>query len=163
MSFLSSSFLKSAFLKSAFLNSCGIATFIAILAASGCGPSKQQMEQESNIKAITVAYGRYFQSNRGQPPATEADFRAFVEKMPADQLGVPDPASMWTSSRDNLPYVVVYGPNPNPPGPSGPVVIYESKGVNGKRYIGTSLGNTEEVTEERFRELVSAPAENPTP
>lgn len=156
-----SSFLSSSFLRSAFFKSCGVATSIAILAVSGCGPSKQQTEQESNIKAITIAYGRYFQGNRGQPPATEAEFRAFVEKMPADQLGVQDPASMWTSSRDNLPYVVVYGPNPNPPGPSGPVVIYESKGVNGKRYIGTSLGNTEEVTEERFRELVPAGAPSP--
>lgn len=135
-----------------------MALFVTV---SGCGPSKQQVELESNIKAITVAYGRYFQSNRGQPPASEAEFRAFVETMPADQLGVADPASLWTSSRDKQPYVVIYGNNPNPPGPSGPVVVYESKGVNGRRYVGTSLGNTEEVTEERFRELVPSASSVP--
>ena len=138
-----------------------LAALVVVLVSSGCGPSKQTVQLESNIKAITVAYGRYFQSNRGQPPANEEDLRAFVAKMPADQLGVKDPATMWTSSRDKQPYVVVYGANPNPPGPSGPVVVYESKGVSGRRYIGTSLGNTEEVTEERFRELVPSASAAP--
>lgn len=137
---------------------------VVLLVAVGCGPSQKQVVQESNIKAITVAHGRYFQTNRGQPPANEAELRAFVEKMPAEQLaliGAKDPATMWTSSRDGQPYVVIYGPNPNPPGPSGPVVVYESKGVDGKRYVGTSLGNTEEVTEAKFRELVPSAAAAP--
>jgi hypothetical protein len=146
-------------LVSSSLRFLSLAAVAALLA--GCGPSKQKVELESNIKAITVAYGRYFQSNRGQPPASEAELKAFVEKMPPEQLGVKDPAGMWVSTRDKQPYVVVYGQNPNPPGPSGPVVVYESKGVNGRRYVGTSLGNTEEVTEERFRQLVPSASAAP--
>ena len=140
-----------------------LAALVAFLFVSGCGKSQQTVQVESNIKALTVAYGRFFQSNRGQPPANEEELRAFVAKMPTDQLGVKDPASMWVSSRDKQPYVVVYGTNPNPPGPSGPVVVYESKGVNGRRFVGTSLVNTEEVTEQRVRELVPAPSAAPSP
>lgn len=130
---------------------------LSVASLSGCGGTRQPPAEEVSIKALTILYGRYFQSHQGKPPASEAELRAFVEKLTAEELallGAKDPAKLWTSARDGQPYVVMYGSLTNPQGPSGPVVIYESKGVGGKRYVGTSLGNVEEVNEARFRELV---------
>lgn len=107
-----------------------------------------------------VLYGRYLGQHQGKPPASEAEFKKYVEaQSPQDlaNLGVTDPAKLWISSRDNQPYVIVYGDVSGPPGPAGkPVVAYESKGVGGKRYVASSLGAVDEVDEARFRELVPA-------
>jgi hypothetical protein len=131
--------------------------FLCGASLSGCGGTRQPPAEEVSIKALTILYGRYFQSHQGKPPANEGELRAFVEKLTAEELallGAKDPTKLWTSARDGQPYVVMYGSLTNPQGPSGPVVIYESKGVGGQRYVGTSLGNVEEVNEARFRELV---------
>ena len=77
-------------------------------------------------------------------------------------LGVTDPAKLWISSRDKQPYVILYGPVSGPPGPAGqPVIAYESKGVGGKRFVASSLGAVDEVTEARFKELVPTPVPAP--
>lgn len=130
----------------------------------GCGGSRTPPVEEVSIKALTILYGRFFQSHQGKPPADEAEFRAFVETVSAEelaQLGAKDPAKLWTSARDGQPYVVMYGSLTNPQGPSGPVVIHEKVGSGGKRFVGTSLGNVEEVDEARFRELVPAASSTP--
>lgn len=112
-----------------------------------------------------VLYGRYVGQHRGTPPASEAEFRKYVEAQgPQDlaNLGVTDPAKLWVSSRDNQPYVIRYGVVTGPPGPAGmPVVAYEAKGSGGRRYVASSLGAVDEVDETRFRELV--PTANATP
>ncbi len=135
-------------------------SFLAALLVSllvGCSATREPPPEEVSIKALTILYGRFFQTNTGKPPADEKELRAFVEKLSAEELallGAKDPAKLWISARDGQPYVVMYGNVTNPQGPSGPVVIYESQGVGGKRFVGTSLGNVEEVDEARFRELV---------
>jgi hypothetical protein len=148
-----------------FLVSSGL--LLALLSMSlllGCGGSRTPPVEEVSIKALTILYGRFFQSHQGKPPADEAEFRAFVETVSAEdiaELGAKDLSKLWTSVRDGQPYVVTYGNLTNPQGPAGPVVIYEKIGSGGKRFVGTSLGNVEEVDEARFRELV--PAASPTP
>lgn len=112
-----------------------------------------------------VMYGRYVGQHQGKAPADEAEFRKFVEAQGTTDLanlGVSDPAKLWVSSRDGQPYVILYGPVSGPPGPAGmPVVAYESKGSGGKRYVASSLGAVDEVTEARFRELVPAASAAP--
>ena len=96
--------------------------------------------------------------HRGQPPANEAEFRTFVEKEgPSllEQFALKDVSSLFVSSRDNQPYVILYGPLSGPPGPAGqPVFAYEKTGVGGKRMVASGLGAVEEVDEARFKELV---------
>lgn len=105
-----------------------------------------------------VLYGRYVGQHQGKPPGNEAEFRKYVEAQGATDLanlGVTDPAKLWISSRDGQPYVILYGPVAGPPGPAGmPVVAYESKGSGGKRYVASSLGAVDEVSDARFHELV---------
>jgi len=131
-----------------------------LLSATGCTNTKAVQEQASTIKPLAVLYGKYVGEHRGQPPGTEAEFKAFVQasgKTILDANKISDVSLLFTSSRDKQPYVILYGPLKGPPGPAGqPVFAYEKVGVNGKRYVASSLGAVEEVDEARFKELVPA-------
>jgi hypothetical protein len=135
-------------------------TFVAalVVVAAGCVDSSQQLAQQtSNIKPLSILYGRYVGTHMGQPPPSEAEFRTFIQGETAllQQLGVTDPASLFVSTRDNKPYVITYGAAKGPPGPGGmPVIIYEQEGAGGKRYVASSVGAIEEVDDAKFREYV---------
>ena len=136
----------------------GFTACIVLLSATGCTNTEAVQEQASTIKPLAVLYGKYVGEHRGQPPASEAEFKAYVEasgKPILEANKISDVNSLFTSSRDHQPYVILYGPLKGPPGPAGqPVFAYEKVGVNGKRYVASSLGAVEEVDEARFKELV---------
>jgi len=134
---------------------------IALLLALplGCTTRTESQDREqSNLKPLAVFYGRFMSQHRGQPPADEAEFKEFIRSLPSDQLasfGVTDPESLFVSSRDGQPYVIIYGQPSGPPGPAGaPVIAYEQAGVGGKRFVASSMAAIEEVDEARFKELV---------
>jgi len=133
--------------------------FLLWVLAIGCGTQRESQErEESNLKPLAIFYGQFTGRHRGQPPASEAEFKEFVRSLPGDRLAgfnVSDPESLFISSRDGQPYVVIYGASNGPPGPGGsPVVAYEQTGKGGKRFVASSLGAVEEVDETRFKELV---------
>jgi hypothetical protein len=126
---------------------------------SGCGSHEAKVESESsNLKPLMVLYGQFVGQHRGQPPADEAEFKQHIQsagQATLNSFGVSDGESLFISPRDHKPYVLLYGSVSGPLGPGGqPVVAYEQEGVGGKRYIATPLGAVEEVSDERFRELV---------
>jgi len=133
----------------------------------GCGGAERKaLEQEgSNLKPLSIFYGQFIGQHRGKPPASEAEFKQFLQSMSPEQLAslqVKDVDSLFVSERDQKPYVFLFGEaaKNNPPGPAGsPVIAYEQLGVGGKRFVASSMGAVEEVDEARFRELVpGAPA-----
>lgn len=137
----------------------GRLVILACCVAVGCGYTEAKISQEtSNLKPLTVLYGQYVGQHRGQPPASEAEFKAYIKSLNAEvlqSLGAKDAESLFISSRDMKPYVIIYGPASGPPGPAGqPVIAYEQEGVGGKRYVASNLGAVEEVDETRFRQLV---------
>ncbi len=135
--------------------------------ASGCFSRPDNVEREnSTIKPLAVAYGSYISSHRGVPPANEEGFRQHLQNTWENlknfhQLTSVD--DLLISNRDKQPYVILYGDVTGPKGPAGmPVVAYEKTGVNGKRFVASSLGAIEEVDEKRFQELVpQQPAGDP--
>ncbi len=135
---------------------------IAVVAGvSGCGGSAESREREqSNIKPLAVLYGQFLSTNRGQPPATEQQFKDYVKSRGpdlSDSYGVASVDELFVSSRDGKPYVIRSGAEAQQgePGPDGSrVVIYEAEGVDGKRYVATAMGAVEEVDEARFKQLV---------
>jgi hypothetical protein len=134
-------------------------TVCALLAvAGGCTRNASQATESSNMKPLAVAYGRYISTHKGQPPASEAEFKTYLKSLPPESLqsfNVTDMESLLVSTRDKKPYVIRYGKPSGPAGPGGmPVIAYEQEGVEGKRYIATMVGAVEEVDEARFRELV---------
>jgi hypothetical protein len=126
----------------------------------GCGSNEKQVAKESsNLKPLMVLYGRYIGQHRGQPPPDETTFKEFIKSTDTSALpagGVKgDVDALFISTRDQQPYVIIYGQPKGPPGPGGqPVVAYEQVGVDGRRYVASTLGAIEEVDEARFRELV---------
>ena len=132
---------------------------LACLAASGCGSqSKSLPREQSGLKKIAVLYGRFLSQHRGQPPANEAEFKKFVHALPPGDLesfGVDDSDRIFISSRDEKPYIIIYGPPKGPPGPGGsPVIAYEQEGKDGKRWVASDLGAIEEVDDARFQQLI---------
>lgn len=130
-----------------------------MVGALGCGSNARKVSQEtSNLKPLMVFYGQFAAQHRGQPPANEEEFKTYVKSQAPsalESLGVKDPESLFVSSRDNKPYIIIYGPASGPPGPGGqPVIAYEQQGVGGNRYVASTLGAVEEVDEAKFRELV---------
>lgn len=135
-----------------------LAAAALVLSLAGCSNSAKEAAQESsNIKPLAIFYGQYVGRHQGQPPPNEAEFKTFVKENQAliTGLNIADADALFISSRDKKPYVVIYGVASGPPGPgSQPVVIYEQEGVDGKRYVASSLGAVEEVDEAKFRQYV---------
>jgi hypothetical protein len=144
---------------------CGIVAalggLVLCVALAGCGGHRaNQAQEESNLKPLALLYGQFIGQNRGQPPATEAQFKDFIRaqgKTLLESFHVSDVDGLFVSSRDGKPYVVRYGPAAakGPPGPgSAPVIAYEQAGVGGRRFVASSMGAVEEVDEARFKQLV---------
>ena len=131
-----------------------------LLIASGCTRNQKQSapQETSSLKSLAIVYGRYLGTHRGEPPADEAGFKQFVQSLPPEQLAAmkaTDTNQLFTSARDHEPYVIVYGKPTGPPGPAGsPVIAYERTGIEGKRFVASSMGAVEEVDEARFKQLV---------
>ena len=130
----------------------GILTF-----ALGCtGQDTDALNrQESNLQPLSILYGKYSASHRGQVPADEKAFRGFIMSLPTEdraRFKADDIDSLFISSRDNKPYHIVYAKEAGQ-GRSD-VVAYEQEGVGGKRWVARSLGILEEVDEARFKELI---------
>lgn len=126
-------------------------SFFALVA--GCGVKSETAEVaelRSNMRSLAVAYGNYIKTNRGRAPKSEKQFRAWIEKQGPDELeilGVESVDDIFISTRDNEPYVVVYGKQKQ-------IVAYEAVGVEGQRYVADNIGSIELVDEARFSELV---------
>lgn len=136
---------------------CAGLVLMPLLAILGCSDAPARAKEESNLKPIAVFYGRYKSRHRGQPPANEAEFKAFLKSQSADlaSLFKTDPEKVLVSPRDGKPVVILYGPVKGPAGPGGsPVVVYEQEGQGGKRFVASELGAVEEVDQARFDQLV---------
>jgi len=133
---------------------------VAIAATIGCGRSNSSAETESsNLKPLAVYYGRFVGANRGKGPKDENQLKEFIRNRPADELstmGITDVDSLFISSRDKKPYKFKFEEKQPMPGQLS-IFAWEQDGVNGKRFVGGTLGQIEEVDEARFRELVPNP------
>lgn len=127
------------------------AAMLAFATTFGCssvGESENVAEQRSNMRGLAAAYGTYTKNNRGRVPKSEKSFKAWIEKNGGAEIyGAATVDEMFISTRDNEPYVVVYGKPKK-------VVAYEAVGIDGSRYIADDLGVVQEVDEATFSEMV---------
>jgi hypothetical protein len=138
------------------------AVLLLLLPMLGCGGAQEEAKrrEESRLKPLAIFYGQFLGQHRGQPPASETEFREFIRSQGAEALktfAVPDVETLFVSERDQKPYVIAYGDASKgaPIGPAGsPVVAYEQVGAAGKRFVASAMGAVEEVDEVRFKELV---------
>lgn len=113
---------------------------------------------QENLLAISKLMESFLIPNRGQGPKDEAEFKAFVDasgKPTLEAYKITDTASMFTSPRDNQPYVVLYGRDFNKyQTDEGSVVAYEQTGVNGTRLVAFRGGNVSEIADAAFKAML---------
>lgn len=121
-------------------------------------PKKEIFIQQTNIAQFSRLYQNYVRSHRGQPPKSEHDLKTYAQSLSPESLqslGIFDVEGCFLSSRDHQPYLFVPPAAQGKNGPGlQPVVAYEQRGVQGKRYVVSAVGAAEEIDEAKFKEWV---------
>jgi len=138
----------------------GLSVLVVCLVSVGCGRARReaQQRQDSNLKPLAILYGQFLGRHEGRPPADEQEFKQFIRSSGSEQLArfdVADLESLFISSRDQKPYVVLYGDEA--PLGSARVVAYEREGQGGTRFVANDLGEIRQVDEAQFRAIVPSP------
>jgi hypothetical protein len=140
------------------------AILLGLLVGCRKPPTKTDLApEEKHILKLAALYSDY-RSKHGRAPSSLEELKTFARGMKKEDLasrGIDDIDKAFTSPRDNQPYKLV-GPQPKPTGKGGPpmpmVVIYEAKGVNGKRMVASGMGGGAfELGEDKLREHVPNP------
>lgn len=125
--------------------------------STGCTPQPQvQPDAERDLQQLGTYYGRFTAQHRGQSPANEAEFKEFVESEGKAELAARgiEMSDLFQSSRDGAAYTIRYGLKIPPPDASGgPVVAYESQGVDGKRYAVRYIGRIQLLSDQELADL----------
>lgn len=123
----------------------------------GCGNSTTSVNEErlgSNLSELAVWYHRFVSTHSGRPPGDEENFKKFIQAygFQADTgRGINTVDDLFMSPRDQKPYIVVYGKQ----GSFVPdIIAYEQDGVDGRRWLASSMTTVAEVDSEKFRKLV---------
>ena len=124
---------------------------LSLSAAIGCsGGSGGREAQQSTLRLTAVLYSQYLGAHGGDPPRDEGEFKKFIQSLGPgviERAGLTSVDQLFTSPRDGQPYAVKYQ---GVPWELEGAIAYEQQGLNGVRYVATSLGGISEVTEEEF-------------
>jgi hypothetical protein len=138
----------------------------AVAVVAGCvhesADSRVAAMNDSNIRRLANLYNA-FQVRKGMKgPKDEAEFKHFIqqeyspEKLQRMQVDPQNVDALFTSERDGEPFVIRYGVS----GGLSTVdpVVFEQKGVGGKRQVAFTGGTVEEVDDSRYDQLLSGSA-----
>ncbi len=129
-----------------------------VFGVTGCGKPQAVKGTGSTIKPLSILFFRYTAQHRGQTPLNREELEKFINAQGPTELevlGAKDMNDLFTSARDQQPYIVRYGVTVPPPGPGGPTVVaYETKGVSGRWLVAFSTAGVDEVDASKLKELV---------
>ena len=138
----------------------GLVCWVAVLLCCcpvGCrkGPApSSDPEVKQRLEKLFRLYRAYVDKHHKGPPNEQA-LREFGRNMTAsekDEHGVgEDVDTLFTSPRDQQPYVIQYNLNLAPGGPTR-AVAWEATGQSGKRFVALTVGYVEEYDEETFNQ-----------
>jgi hypothetical protein len=134
---------------------CGLLVLSCLL--SGCGTKEipPLPPEQIHILKLTSILAEYRRTHKNALPANADEFKKWASSLKRDQLakfGIDNLDDALVSPRDHEPYQITPG-KPNRMGII-PVIAYEKTGVNGKRYVLSSMGTAGEVNEEAMRNSV---------
>ncbi len=114
-----------------------------LLSSIGCGSEPEKVQQpENTLFAIQKAYTDAYRKLR-RPPQNLQELAPFLSEY-------GEVNEMMTSPNDGKPIVVIWGTNPEAERTTNPLVIaYEQEGVDGLRFVFTSMG-TQQMSDEDF-------------
>ncbi|MGI9427810.1 MAG: hypothetical protein ACR2NM_04075 [Bythopirellula sp.] len=129
---------------------------LTVVVLTGCdvGAGRIKGNGEVHLRSIVALYNSAG-NQQGRAPTSEAELRDYVvanAQQVLEKLEIASFDELLISERDGLPFVVLYGKTPKGVRPD--IIAYEQTGINGKRLVGFSLGNIEEVDETAFRKFV---------
>jgi predicted NACHT family NTPase len=143
------------------LNRRGRAVYLYLslfcLVLSGCDSGDTGVTETDDKQRLTKVlrlYQVYLEKNKAGPP-DEKTLRSFGQALTAQERNEymigDDLDSIFTSSRDNQPFVIQYGKKIESGG-EPEAIAWEARGVNGLRYVALSIGYVEEYDEETFQQ-----------
>ena len=69
-----------------------------LVAAAGCRARQENVQaMESNLRPLALFYGQFVGQHAGEPPASEEEFRAYLDSLTAADLAA------WGESRSSAP------------------------------------------------------------
>jgi hypothetical protein len=133
----------------------------------GCGDADNATKlaevNSTNIQRLANLYFTFQLANEFRGPADEAAFKAFIRSIDSEKLarvGVDPNAvdALFVSERDGQPFKIRYGVTGSAMGSSEPV-IFESRGVDGKRQVGFLNMTQREVEQAEYESLWAGKAQ----
>ena len=127
----------------------------------GCSPSQvvvytQLDPAREHLMKVCTAYIRY-NTRYGKPPTGPDQLTPFLQ-----ELG--SPAELLRSPRDGEPFVICWGVDLSTPqawAMATPVLAYERRGADGKRYVLTTQQSIVLMTAQEFRQASFPPGHSP--
>jgi hypothetical protein len=110
------------------------------------------------IRKLALAYVEFSAANRGVGPGDKQALKKFLLK--EHGLSEQEAEELFVSPRDNQPYTIRWklalagsGPiGPKPPKPK--LIIYETNGLDGARYVADDRISIVQMTQEEFAAAV---------
>jgi hypothetical protein len=131
-----------------------VAWFALALILVGC--AEERPSEQSDLQLLSVMYGQYRSSHRGELPKDEKQFQSFIANERGHVLtnsGISNVDALFVSRRDGKPYVVKYQNTKD--WPLEEMVAYEQAGEGGVRQVANDMGGVMELTDEQFQSRVA--------
>jgi hypothetical protein len=131
----------------------GIFLCTLVLATTGCagGGAPPPMDQ-LHIETVAGWYQSY-RSKNAKPPPNEEAFIKFIEAEQKARGQTVDIQKLFTSPRDGQKYVINYKPNST--NMDRNVVVYESQGAGGTKWLAFENKWSEEVDDAKLQEYLA--------
>ena len=146
-----------------------LAVVTMTFALIGCGDrtaTQVASMNKSNIQRLSNLYAAHQNYKGGKGPKDEASFRTFVTEFDPAKLKMMQIDSgkiddLFKSERDGQPFVFRF----NVGGGRGSVsaVVFEQTGKDGKRMVGYTSAEPQEVDEAKYKDLLAGKQANVTP
>ena len=105
-----------------------------------------------HIETVASWYQAY-RSKNGKPPPNEDAFVKFIEAQQKERGETVDIQKLFTSPRDGQKYVINYKPNST--NMDRNVVVYESQGAGGTKWLAFENKWSEEVDDAKLQEYLA--------
>ena len=129
-----------------------LASFLLI---AGCS-SSHSLDDETKLMLLVDFQRQFTEEHDGRDPQSADELQQWVRQLDPQDLSarqISDVDSLFVSSRDGKPFVVVPRSGAATTSDQNRIVAFEQTGVNGLRWVAFDLGQVEEMDSELIAHL----------
>lgn len=129
-----------------------LASFLFVV---GCSSDKPA-DDETKLMHLVDFQRQFAEEHDGREPQSADELQAWVSQLDPQELlarHISDVDSLFVSSRDGKPFVIVPRTEAATTSSQNRIVAYEQTGVNGLRWVAFDLGQVEEMDSELITHL----------